>query len=81
MGDEIDMDLKEEPDFFEKRRFRDGRLVILRTGDWDEGEMGKEILGNVKDLRADEGVAGALTEVGKGMGEVVMVRGSCSKSG
>ena len=77
MGDEIDMDLKEEPDFFEKRRFRDGRLDILRTGDWDEGE----ILGKVKDLRADEGVAGALTEVGKGMGEVMMVRGCCSKSG
>ena len=43
--------------------------------------MDKERLGKVKDLRADEGVAGALTEVGKGMGEVVMVCGECSKGG
>ena len=42
---------------------------------------GKEILGKVKDLRADEGVAGALNEVGKGMGEVAIVCGSCSKGG
>ena len=81
MGDEIDMDLKEEPDFFEKRRFKDGRLDNLRIGDWDEGEMGNEILGKVKDLRVDEGVAGALTEVGKGMGEVVILRGRWSNSG
>ena len=81
MGDEIDKDLNEEPDFFEKRRFKDGRLDNLRTGDWDEGEMGNEILGKVKDLRVDDGVAGALTEVGKGMGEVVSLRGRCSKSG
>jgi hypothetical protein len=43
--------------------------------------MGREILGKVKDLRIDEGVAGALTEVGKGMGEVAMVCGIFSKGG
>ena len=80
MGAEIDIDFKEEPDFFEKSMFKDGRLD-LRIGDGDEVGMGKEILGKVKDLRVDEGVAGALTEVGKGMGEAVMVRERCSNGG
>ena len=81
IGDEIDIDLKEEPDFFEKSIFKDGRLDLPRSGDEEDGEMGKEILEKVKDLRIDEGVAGALTEVGKGMGEAVIVCGSCSKGG
>ena len=41
----------------------------------------KGILGKVKDLRLDEGVAGALSEVGKGMGEGAIVCGGCSKGG
>lgn len=81
MGEEIDIDLKEEPDFLEKSRFKDGRLDLLRAGDGDEGVVGKTRLGNVKDLRIDEGVAGALTEVGKGMGEVLIVCGRDSKGG
>ena len=81
MGDEIDIDLREEPDFLEKSRFKDGRLDLVRIGDGDEDEMGKERLEKVRDLRIDEGVAGALTEVGKGMGEVVIVCGRCSKGG
>jgi len=81
MGDEIGIDLKEEPDFLENSRFKDGRLDLLRICDEGEAVVGKEILGKVKDLRIDEGVAGALTEVGKGMGEVVMVCAGCSKSG
>ena len=81
MGDEIDIDLKEEPDFLAKSRFKDGRLDLLRIDDCEEGEMGKEILEKVRDLRVDEGVAGALTEVGKGMGEWVIVCGRCSKGG
>jgi len=48
MGEEIDNDLKEEPDFLEKSRFNDGRLDILRIDD-GEDVMGKEILGKVKD--------------------------------
>lgn len=81
MGDEIDSDLREEPDFLEKSRFKDGRLDLLRTGDCDKGVMGKEILEKVRDLRVDDGVAGALTEVGNGMGELVIPRGRCSKGG
>ena len=80
IGDEIDIDLKEEPDFFEKSMFKDGRLDF-RIGDGGEMGMGREILGKVKDLRADEGVAGALTEVGKGIGEAVIVCERCSKGG
>lgn len=76
MGEEMEIDLREEPDFLEKRRFKD----LLRAGDEGEGVAGKEIFGKVKDLRADEGVAGALTEVGKGIGDVVIV-GSCSNGG
>lgn len=79
MGEEIEIDLKEEPDFFEKSKFKDGRLDLLRAGDGEEGVAGKERLGKVKDLRIDEGVAGALAEVGKGMGEVAIVCASCSK--
>jgi len=76
----MESDLKEEPDFLENSRFKDGRLDLLRAGDEGEGVAGKEILWKVKDLRADEGVAGALSEVGKGIGEVVIV-GSCSNGG
>jgi len=78
MGDEIDIDLREEPDFLEKSRFKEGRLGLLRVGD---GVPGKEILEKVRDLRIDEGVAGALTEVGKGIGEVMIACARCSKSG
>lgn len=74
MGDEIDIDLREEPDFLEKSRFKD----FLRVGDGDEDVRGKEILENVRDLRIDEGVAGALAEVGKGMGEAMIVCARCS---
>lgn len=77
----MENDLKEEPDFLEKSRFRDGRLDLLRAGDGGEGVAGKEILEKVKDLRADEGVAGALSEVGKGIGEVANVVGSWSNGG
>lgn len=72
----MEIDLKEEPDFLEKSRFKDGRLDLLRAGDGDEGATEREILGKVKDLRLDKGVAGALTEIGKGIGEVVIVGGS-----
>ena len=81
MGEEIDIDLKEEPDFLEKSRFKDGRLDLLRAGDGDEDVVGKTRLGNVKDLRIDEGVTGALAEVGMGMGEVLIVCGRNSKGG
>ena len=77
----MEIDLKEEPDFLEKSRVKDGRLDLLRAGDGGEGVAGKEILGKVKDLRTDEGVAGALSEVGKGIGEVVIVDRSCSNGG
>jgi len=50
MGDEIDIDLREEPDFLEKSKFKDGRLDLLRVGD-GEDEMGKGRLGKVRDLR------------------------------
>jgi len=79
MGDEIDIDLREEPDFLEKSRFKDGRLDLLRTCVCDEGVIGNERLGKVRDLRVDDGVAGALTEVGNGMGELVILCGRCSK--
>jgi hypothetical protein len=81
MGEEIDIDLREEPDFLEKSRFKDGRLDLLRAGDGDEGVAEKGILGKLRDLRLDEGVAGALAEVGKGIGEVAIVCRGCSKGG
>ena len=69
MSEEIDIDLKEEPDFWEKSRFKDGRVHLLLAGDGDEGVVGKARLGNAKGLRIDEGAAGALAEVGKGWGK------------
>ena len=43
--------------------------------------VGKARLGNGQDLRIDEGVVGALTEVGRGMGEVLIDCGRNSKGG
>ena len=80
MGEEIDIELK-EPDFVEKSRFKDSRLHLLRASDGDEGAVGKARLGNGQDLRIDEGVVGALTEVGRGMGEVLIDCGRNSKGG
>ena len=79
MGEEIDIELK-EPDFVEKSRFKDGRLHLLHASDGDKG-VGKARLGNGQDLRIDEGVVGALTEVGRGMGEALVDCGRNSKGG
>jgi hypothetical protein len=81
MGDEIDVDLREEPSLLEKSGFNDGQLYLPHIGDGDKGEMGKERLWKTRDLHVDDGVAGVFTEVGMGMGEAAILHGRYSKGG